>query len=136
MNWDEVWAEGVAPALLADPIVSAIMGDRIYLVGSRHLELPSITALQIVDTETENWAPCDWQFDVYAKTSTDVREVARAIRRLFHHDVQYELGPFLLWGEFLEGRDFGGPETDGWFRYSMDFRFTPGRSLYLTAQES
>lgn len=136
MNWDEVWELGVAPELAGDSEIQSVVGDAIYLAGTRKLEVPSVTALFLVDSEEENWAPAEWQFDVYAKTTDAMRLVARRIRALLHHEVQFELGPFLLWGEFLTGHDMSGPDSDGFFRYSMDFRFTPGRSLYLTAQES
>lgn len=137
MNWDDVWEDGVAPAILADAEIAGVIGDALYLAGTRAFEVPSITALLIVDTESENWAPADWQFDVFAKTQADLRQVCKALRRMFDTDVQQELGSFLLWTEFLDGRADVGPEAaTEHHRYSMDFRFTPGRSLYLTAQES
>ena len=137
MTWDDVWAEAIAPTILADAEISSVIGDALYLAGSRKFEVPSITALLIVDTEGEVWAPADWQFDLYMKTQAQLRTAARALRRLLHAEVQQELGPFLLWTEFLEGRaDVGPDDVQAFHRYSMDFRFTPGRSLYLTAQES
>lgn len=137
MNWDDVWANAIAPAILDDPDIVSVIGSALYLAGTRAFEVPSITALLVVDLEEENFAPADWQFDIYTRTQASLRTVAKALRRLFDTDVQQDLGGFPLWTEFLEGRQPIGPEKDEYHRYTLDFRFTPGRSLYLTAaQES
>lgn len=136
MNWDGVWSEGVKPAIAAESDITDILGTAFFLAGTRQFRVPSMTARMFFDTEGENWAPAEWQFDIYARTLEQVKTIARAMRRRFHHPVQQELGPFLLWTEFVDGRGLEGPDNDQYFAYSMDFRFTPGRSIYLTDQES
>lgn len=135
MNWDAVFREGIKPEVEADPDITSVIGDAFFRAGTRQFQVPSMTAQMFVDFETENWAPADWQFTIYARTPALVYTVARAMRQLFHNPVQYDLGPFRLWSEFLDGRSQPGPDNDQYFGYSMDFRFTPGRSIYLESDQ-
>jgi len=128
VNWDAIWLEVLA-RLEGDATVASILGDRIYLWGDREFEVPSMTALLVVDTEDENWAPADWQFDIYARTFEDVVAVERAVRASLDRDWPIELGGHSFWTELVEARRLEGPSEDQIYRRSLDFRFTPARSL-------
>lgn len=130
MNWDLVWTDGIVPAIEADPDVQDVLGGAIYLDGVREIEVPSMTALYITDTEEETFAPVDWQFDIYTAALDDALRVERALRRLFHRSTQYWLGPFFLFSEFVDGRELNGPAEDPFYRRSIDFQFRPVRSRY------
>jgi hypothetical protein len=130
MRWPDV-ADAVIAALEADDDVAAIVGGSIYLQGNREWEVPSVTMVLIADTEEERFAPVEYQLDLYTKTMPSLVMLEAAVRRVLHHDVHTEVGGLRMWSEFTAGRSFFGPETDQYFRRSLDFRFTPIRSRYV-----
>lgn len=138
MNWYEVWTN-VAAAVLADDEFAAVMGTALYLAGSRAVEIPSATALLVVDTESEVWAPAEWQFDLYTRSMEELMAAEKALRRILNQPLQVTLGDAKVTCEFLSGQLLHGPERDPYFRRLLEFRFTPVRSRYYRppiAQES
>lgn len=135
MNWFEVWSH-VLEAFEADADISEVMlisaeeGQAIFLDGERAFRVPSITALLVVDTEDELWAPTDWQFDIYTRTVDESQQVERAIRTLLNQPLPVTLNDAVLRSEYLAGALFRGPERDSYWHRRLEFRLTPARSRY------
>lgn len=134
MNWYAIWTAIVA-ALELDPEIGAVMGsDTIWLDGERPLQVPSMTALLVVNTESEMWAPADWQFDIYTRTLEDAVRVEQALMRLLNQPMAVAMGDAEFTAEFQTGQLLRGPHTDPYFRRQLEFRFTPVRSRYYRPQ--
>ncbi|MFW6012478.1 MAG: hypothetical protein ACOC92_02080 [bacterium] len=117
-------------ALNADPTFQDVFGDAGYLAGERPHEVPSWDWMMLVDLEEEVEGSQDFQFDLYAETAQSVRDAERALRRLLVRDRPYTLGGEWLRGEYIAGREFRGPESDQYFRRSLDIRLTTLRDRY------
>lgn len=134
LQWLLTW-QAMVEAMEADSGITSVMGTppstRIYMLGERQFEVPSITGLLVVETEDERWNPCEFQLDIYTRTVADMAAVEYRVRRLFHHDVRTTVGDMRMFAEFLAGRSSFGPATDQYFRRSLDFRMTPIRDRYV-----
>lgn len=137
MNWFEVWTH-VAAAIEEDEEIGVVLGRgegmAFYLAGARAFQVPSMTALLVVDTEEEVSAPAEWQFDICTKTLDDAVVVEKALRRLFNQPLATQLGNAVFTAEFLAGQALRGPEENPFFRRVLEFRFTPVRSRYHRPQ--
>lgn len=126
----DAWV-AAASVLEADDVISAIVGDAIYLAGDRAFEFPSIEGLIVVEDENERFAPVDIQFDIYTEGMVELEAVANRMHGLFHKDTRVEIGGLNMWAEFVPSGGPFGPTTQGYCRKSMDFRFTPIRRRYV-----
>lgn len=129
MNWWEIWSNALA-AMEAEPDITEVMGDAIFLEGDREIVIPCINALLVVNTEEEVFAPAEWQFDLYTRTIEEVVQVEKAMMRLFNQPLYVVLGDARFTSELIEGTLLRGPYRDPYFRRQLEFRFTPVRSRY------
>lgn len=138
LNWYAVWT-AIVDAVEQDEEIGVVLGRgeacAFFLAGEREVQVPSLTALLVVDFETETEAPAEWQLDLYTKTLEDANEVETALRRLFNQPLSTDLAGVTFRAEFMTGT-FGprGPERDPYFHRQLEFRFTPVRSRYYRPQ--
>lgn len=137
LQYLRVW-QAMVTAMQADSTIRSVMGTppncRIYLGRvARQFEVPSIEGIPVVDTEEENWNPCDFQLDIYTKNMADLASVEYRVRRLFHHDVRTTIGGMRMFAQLLDARGFGGVTDQDYFRRSLDFRMEPIRDRYVRA---
>jgi hypothetical protein len=129
MNWDSVVA-----ALLAEvadvPEIAAIVGGRVYFAGSGAFVVPSVELTIVADTVSELWEPVTVQFDVWAKSFTDVRTIERILRRRYHHQLPIPIGGLNVWAQYSDGTVLASPERDKFFGRALRFTFTPLRAAY------
>lgn len=133
MNWYAIWT-GIVGALEMDEEISGVLAGAFWLDGERPFEVPSMTALLVVNTETEMWAPADWQFDIYTRTIEDAVRVEQAMMRLLNQPLAVAMGDAVFTAEFQTGQLLRGPHTDPYFRRQLEFRFTPVRARYYRPQ--
>lgn len=138
MNWYEVWTN-IAAAIAANATITGVVGENFRLAGDAAVQVPSLIALLVTDSEDELYAPADWQFDIYAYSLGEVMTVEKELRRMLNQPLQVALGDADVTCEFVGGQLLRGPERDPYFRRLLEFRFTPVRSRYYRppiAQES
>lgn len=136
MKWDVV-LERVRGAIQANPILDGLFpGARLRMAGPWSLErLPDMPLLEhslIADSETELWAPCVFQFDIFARTIDEVLLAERILRRLFHQDMPIDLDGLSMWAQYTPGGEapLASPDRDGFFGRAIRFTFTPLRERY------
>lgn len=138
-RWAEV-ADAMSAAMLARPEITDVMGAAIYLDEEggegREFEVPSLTIMQVVDTESELWEHIDFQIDFYTRTLADIETVEQTVRWLFPDQGRVDLGGVQVFARFQSGRRIVGPGKGRWFGRSLDFRMEPIRSKYVRAAAS
>lgn len=137
MNWYAIWTHIVA-AMESDEEMRAIIGSgeasKLFLAGSRAVEIPSVSALLVTNVEEEVFAPFDFQFDGYFSTLAELTRWETAMMRLFNQPMSVAMGEAEFTASFVSGQLLRGPLTDPYFRRQLDFRFTPVRSRYNRPQ--
>lgn len=137
MNWYAIWTNIVA-GMEADEEMAAILGtgeeSKLFLSGDRPVEINSVTALLLPNTEEEVFAPFGMQFDGYFRTLAEVIRWESAMMRLFNQPTSVVMGDAEFTSEFVDGQTLRGPLTDPYFRRVLEFKFTPVRSRYYRPQ--
>lgn len=121
----------VAP-VAADPDVQAVLGNppAWFMEGERQFQVNSMRWQRIANPEGENWEEALIQIDWWVRRLEDSLAIARALRRLLHHDTPITVGGERLWSQYVDSRPLNGAR-DGTIAESMDFRLTFGRSRYV-----
>jgi hypothetical protein len=135
MKWDVV-LERIRGAIAGSPILFGLYGNRVRMAGPWSLErLPEMPLLEyslVTDSESELWAPCVFQFDLFAREIDDNLTGERMLRRLFHQDLPIDLGGLVMWAQYNpnDGAILSTPDRDGFFGRALRFTFTPLRDKY------
>lgn len=140
MIWDRVLTE-IRDTFRADADVIAVLGTDgeqplVGLAGSRPWEPRAIEFTVISDVELEVFNQIRVQWDLFAGDVDAIIALERAARRILHHDLPVEFGPYLVWSQIVESRTLPGPTEDGVFNRSLDQLLTPVRSKYQPITES
>lgn len=138
MKWDVV-LDRALDAILAHAVLGPLFGTRVVKAGPWSLdalpEMPRLEWTLVADSEDELWAPCIFQFDIWARNEDDLLTGERWLRRLFHQDLPFALGSgdaaITMWGQYTgEKAELATPDRDGFYGRAIRFRFTPLRDRY------
>lgn len=134
MMWDQV-LERLRVLMLADSALAAIFAERMRMATFTGLPFsptePTLEWSLIADTESELWAPCIIQFDLWASEMEQLIAGERRLRTMFHQALPFDIGDGVrVWGEYNDGTILASPSRDGFAGRAIRFRFTPLRSQY------
>lgn len=129
MNWDLV-IKGLLDELAAQPTLSAIFGEDIFLGGEQEHVVPSIQAHNLADTETELWAPVTVQFDFFHAELSKVITAENFVRVRYRAPLPIPIGNLTCFVQFEGGADLETPTRDRYFGRAIRFTFTPLKAAY------
>lgn len=132
MMWDRV-IERLLVIIAEDGILSSEFGDRIRMAGSGAAPSPRDSLLEythIADSEGELWAPCVFQFDIWAPQMARVTVAERRLRQLFNPPLPTDYGGVMMFAQYVDGTMLASPDRNGFSGRGIRFRFTPLRERY------
>ena len=130
MMWDRVIAR-VRAICQADPALLAIFGAaNMRYAGVTEHRIPSLEWSLIADSETENWAPCIVQFDIWADDTDLATRAERRLRRLFHVELPVDLAGLTCWSQFTDAEVLALSDRSRYIGRAVRFTITPLRDRY------
>jgi len=129
VRWDAVGAAASSTVVL-DPVLAGLFGDAIRMAGSGDHVVPLLEWSLIGDTETELWAPCTVQWDIWHREFASLRQAERRLRLLFHAELPVTIAGVGMWSQYVDGSVLASPARDNYFGRALRFQMTPLRHLY------
>lgn len=130
MMWDQVLLR-LVDLIKTDQTLHGIFGDNSRMAGTGKLEIPSIEWSLVGDSETELWAPCIIQFDLWHTLPAKIVEAERRLRILFHTSLPATFDGLTMWCEYIDGDILASPDRNNFAGRAVRFKFTPLRSKYV-----
>ena len=92
MRWDAV-GRAIAAEAAADPVLAGIYGPWVRMnAGAQDFHVPGLEWSLVTDSASELWEPCIIQWDQWVDDFDDLVISERALRRLFDHALDVEIG--------------------------------------------
>lgn len=128
MKWDAV-IRAARATVDADGTLVGLFPVRRYAGIGKHQ--PELLEYQLIaDGETELWAPCTIQWDLWSESFDTIQAGERQLRALFHVETQRYFGGMPMWSQYQGGEWLATPNRDGYFGRAIRFVMTPLRARY------